>query len=366
MLSDAELALHSELSLTAVLRTLVERATVLTDARRGAVGVLDRSGADFEHSVGSAELLRALTADNSDGTTLAAAIVIRGVPHARLVLADKRNGDTFSREDGEAVLLLAEHAAVAIENARRYESAIRWLEQLEALSEIGNALAGELDLPRLLAAVTERLCELLSASAAFVFLPTSDGDLEVRAAAGDQPLLVGSRLPRKGSKAGHVFDRARSERVDMMIEDVEVYQPVARQMNARAGLFVPLLSDNGAMGVIAAVNKLGDDTFSEADLRLAETYAARVVVAVRLAAGAGEKGAAAPLEDPSDPAGAGLTAREIEVLRLVAYGMSDAQIAEKLVVSQRTVHSHLRSIYRKLQVGSRSEATLWAVKRRLV
>jgi DNA-binding NarL/FixJ family response regulator len=61
-----------------------------------------------------------------------------------------------------------------------------------------------------------------------------------------------------------------------------------------------------------------------------------------------------------------LTAREVEVLRLVADGTSDAQVAEKLVVSLRTVHSHLRSIYRKLQVGSRSEATRWAVERRLV
>jgi DNA-binding NarL/FixJ family response regulator len=46
--------------------------------------------------------------------------------------------------------------------------------------------------------------------------------------------------------------------------------------------------------------------------------------------------------------------------------MSDAQIADKVVVSLRTVHSHLRSIYRELQVGSRNEAARWAVERRLV
>jgi GAF domain-containing protein len=364
-LSDAELALHSELAFDAVVRTLLERATRLMDAQRGAVGVVDRTGVEFDHSVGDHELLGQNT-DATDGTVLSAPIVIRDVPYARLVVADKRSGEAFTDEDGEWLSLLADHAAVAIENARRYESAIRWLAQLEALSEIGNALAGELDLPRLLAAVAERLRELLSASAAYVFLPTSDGDLEVRAAAGERsPLLVGSRLPRKGSKVGHVFDRGRSERVDMMIEDVEVYQPVARQMNARAGLFVPLLGDDRAMGVIAAVNKLGDDTFSEADLRLAETLAARVVVAVRLAAGAGKEADGTAREDHLEAESAGLTARETEVLRLVAYGMSDAQIAGKLVVSQRTVHSHLRSIYRKLHVGSRSEATRWAVERRL-
>ena len=49
-----------------------------------------------------------------------------------------------------------------------------------------------------------------------------------------------------------------------------------------------------------------------------------------------------------------------------ALGMSDAQVADKLVVSLRTVHSHLRTIYRKLQVGSRNEAARWAAEHRLV
>jgi predicted ATPase/DNA-binding CsgD family transcriptional regulator len=56
----------------------------------------------------------------------------------------------------------------------------------------------------------------------------------------------------------------------------------------------------------------------------------------------------------------GLTARELEVLRLVAEGLTDAQVAERLVVSLRTVHAHLRSIYRKLDVRSRSAATRYA------
>jgi predicted ATPase/class 3 adenylate cyclase/DNA-binding CsgD family transcriptional regulator len=58
----------------------------------------------------------------------------------------------------------------------------------------------------------------------------------------------------------------------------------------------------------------------------------------------------------------GLTAREVEVLRLVAEGLTDAQVAERLVVSLRTVNAHLRSIYRKLDVRSRSAATRYAVE----
>jgi predicted ATPase/DNA-binding CsgD family transcriptional regulator len=59
---------------------------------------------------------------------------------------------------------------------------------------------------------------------------------------------------------------------------------------------------------------------------------------------------------------AGLTAREAEVLRLVANGLTDVQIAEKLVLSPRTVHAHISSIYNKLDVTSRSAATRYAIE----
>jgi predicted ATPase len=62
----------------------------------------------------------------------------------------------------------------------------------------------------------------------------------------------------------------------------------------------------------------------------------------------------------------GLTAREVEVLGLVAEGLTDAQVAERLVVSLRTIHAHLRSVYRKLGLHSRSAATRYAVEHQLV
>jgi predicted ATPase/DNA-binding CsgD family transcriptional regulator len=62
---------------------------------------------------------------------------------------------------------------------------------------------------------------------------------------------------------------------------------------------------------------------------------------------------------------AGLTAREVEVLRLLAGGLTDLQIAEKLVLSPRTVHAHISSIYNKLGVTSRSTATRYAMEHHL-
>ncbi|HEU0000942.1 MAG TPA: LuxR C-terminal-related transcriptional regulator [Ktedonobacteraceae bacterium] len=67
---------------------------------------------------------------------------------------------------------------------------------------------------------------------------------------------------------------------------------------------------------------------------------------------------------PSYPAG--LTAREVEILRLVARGLTDAQVAEELVISPRTVNWHLTTIYSKIQVSSRSAATRFAIEQHLV
>ncbi len=67
---------------------------------------------------------------------------------------------------------------------------------------------------------------------------------------------------------------------------------------------------------------------------------------------------------PHDPNA--LTRREIEVLRLVAAGLSDAQVAAQLVISRRTVSTHLTAIYGKLGVSSRSAATRYALDHNLI
>jgi DNA-binding NarL/FixJ family response regulator len=72
----------------------------------------------------------------------------------------------------------------------------------------------------------------------------------------------------------------------------------------------------------------------------------------------------------SDPAPSGpevpqLTERETEVLRMVATGMSYKQIAERLVLSHRTVQNHVQNTLRKLQLHNRVELTRWAIEQGL-
>jgi ATP/maltotriose-dependent transcriptional regulator MalT len=62
----------------------------------------------------------------------------------------------------------------------------------------------------------------------------------------------------------------------------------------------------------------------------------------------------------------GLTARELEVLRLVAHGLTNPEIAGKLFVSDHTVHRHLANILNKLSVSSRAAAVAQAARRGLL
>jgi predicted ATPase/DNA-binding CsgD family transcriptional regulator len=79
---------------------------------------------------------------------------------------------------------------------------------------------------------------------------------------------------------------------------------------------------------------------------------------------------AEPLSSPpakASPASpAGLTTREVEVLRLLAQGLTSTQIAEQLVIGVTTVNFHVRSIYSKLGVTSRAAATRYAIEHHLV
>jgi DNA-binding CsgD family transcriptional regulator len=112
-------------------------------------------------------------------------------------------------------------------------------------------------------------------------------------------------------------------------------------------------------------SRLGDAAWEEA-LAMGRAMGVEEAMAYALSE---EKSSAAPTapEQASTPPSlppypAGLTPREVEVLGLVAQGLTNAQVAEALFLSPRTVHRHLNSIYHKLGVSSRTAAARFAIE----
>jgi DNA-binding CsgD family transcriptional regulator/tetratricopeptide (TPR) repeat protein len=105
---------------------------------------------------------------------------------------------------------------------------------------------------------------------------------------------------------------------------------------------------------------LGETAWEEA---LEQGRAMGLEEAIEYALSEEEPSATSPFPTPEHPAG--LTSREVEVLGLVASGMTSAKIAKELFLSPRTVETHLTSIYHKLRVTSRSAATRFALEHNL-
>lgn len=319
-LVEAGIALSSELSLEAVLQKLVETAAALTGAHYAALGVLGPTGQQLERflTIGVEPEVRRAIGELPTGRGILGVLIrdsaplrlhdlgedprsvgfppghppmrsflgvpvsLRGVAYGNLYLTEKEGGADFTRDDEDAVVMLASQAAVAIENARLYEASTRWAAQLESLNEVMNALVTEFELGRLLQIVVTRVQELIGARAVTIALPHGD-EMRIEAAAGDGAGgYEGMVLPPR-SKTARVLERKRSERVDSVLEDPEVDQESARRLEMSTALYVPLVVRDQAIGVIGAHDKLGaDPRFTHEDLRIVETFASRASLAVDL------------------------------------------------------------------------------------
>jgi len=319
-LAEASVAVGSEASLEAILQKIVETAARLVAARYAALGVLDRTGSHLERLVtmgideetrakigdlpGDHGVLRVLLREGrplrlADVTKsphfegfppghppmrsfLGVPIFVRDVRYGDLYLAEKQGG-RFTEEDEEIVTLLAAQAAITIERVRISEGLVRWIHQLEALNELTVGVLEERDVSRLLNLVARRLRELIRARRVLICLPAPSGGLRVAAVDGEGVAdLVGYVVPSE-SKGARVMVRAKSERIDSLLEDPEVDQVSARRAGGLTALVIPLVVHRKAIGVISALNKdCPDPRFTDDDLRLAEAFATRAALAVHL------------------------------------------------------------------------------------
>lgn len=212
-LAAAARAVSGHLELAAVLRELVTAAAELVEARYGAVGVLDEGGdglAQFVTVGLSDEEVAAIGAQPEGcgllGSVLHATDPVRladlslhpasvgfppnhpamrtflGVPirvdgqlFGRIYLTEKTGGREFDGEDEALVTLIAAQAGVAVQNARLYEQAQRRMAELQALSDVSVALAGQADPATVLRAVARAARRLGGdSSAALVVVPDAE------------------------------------------------------------------------------------------------------------------------------------------------------------------------------------------------
>ncbi|MGP3986286.1 response regulator [Streptomyces sp. 3N207] len=183
----------------------------------------------------------------------------------------------------------------------------------------------------------------------------SDGDEAVQLAAEQRPdvILMDIRMPGTSgiTATERILSASPEPRPRILVLttfDLDEYVYAA----LRAGACGFLLKDTGPQRLLAAIAAVaeGDTLFSPSvTRRLIEAYAP-------------QSGPATPPPETLDV----LTGRELDVLRLVAGGLSNPEIAEALVISESTVKTHLNRTMAKLDIGSRAQAVVLAYETGLV
>ena len=326
-LIDAGRGLLSELDLETVLDRLLQTAADLTGARYVALGVLDearrelarfltrgidesthRAIGDLPRGRGILGVLiddpRSLRLDDvgdhprSYGfppghppmrSFLGVPILTRGQAWGNLYLTEKAGGEPFSSEDEEAVIVLADWAAIAIENAGLYRDIAARREELEravrglrATAAIARAVGGETELDRILELVVKRGRALLEAHDVLIMLRDGD-ELVIAAGAGHVEVGRAQRLPLAGSTAGQVLAEGRSRRIADAARELLIAPERLGLDHATKALLVPLVYHGQSLGVLAAFDRLDGDAFTRDDEQLLEAFAAQAATAVATA-----------------------------------------------------------------------------------
>jgi signal transduction histidine kinase len=223
-------------------------------------------------------------------TFLGVPIVIRGEAWGNLYLTEKAGGEAFSAQDSEAAIVLADWAAIAIENARLYRNVAsrrdeleRAVRGLEATTAIALAVSAETELARVLELVVKRARALVEAHDVLILLRDGD-ELVIAAGAGHVTIGEPARVPLTGSTAGEVLAEGRSRRLVDAARELRVSPARLGVEGATTALLVPLVYRGTSLGVLAAFDRLGGDgAFTHDDEYLLEAFAVQAATAVATA-----------------------------------------------------------------------------------
>ncbi|MTD43621.1 GAF domain-containing protein [Conexibacter sp. W3-3-2] len=321
-------SLTAELELEPLLERILATARELTGARYAAIGVLDEDrralarfvtagvGAETQAAIGHlprGQGILGLLIDRPEPLRLAdvsahprsfgfpaghppmraflgVPILIRGEAWGNLYLTEKTGADDFDEDDVEAVVVLAEWAAVAVHNAKLYGEAAEQraslqaaVGRLEATIDVALALGGETDLEALLELIARRARALVDADALLIWL--QDGpDLRIAASDGSARVPPDAAIPLEGSTSGQVIRDGRPVRIDDVRTGLRVSPAAFGMADARSALLVPLVHRGRSFGLLAAFDRLGDTaTFARDDERALQSFAASAASAVATA-----------------------------------------------------------------------------------
>ncbi len=192
--------------------------------------------------------------------------------------------------------------------------------------------------------------------AAAVEVQLATGDTDGAAQLCEELRMIGETFGCTALQAAGEYALATAELAQGAPEPA--LQAARRAVEGWSQLSAPYEIAQSRRAVGQALRLLGDEESALADLTAArKTFA-------DLGAGPAEQETAALLGEDSAPGG--LSPRELEVLRLVAAGRANSEIAAELVLSEKTVSRHLSNIFSKLDVGSRTAAAAFAYEHRLL
>lgn len=214
---------------------------------------------------------------------------------------NKRGGGYFSTADERLLTALAGAAAVTIENAKLYSSAVarnvelmdtqaqleRTLRELDALFEVEQEISSAMDLSGMLQEVLNTLTAVLDAEAGSVLLLPEEGSAEstlsFKAAVGEAASgVMRVRLAQGEGIIGWAAANAQPIRVDDVAGDPRHSARIADEVEfpVRNELAAPLMDGDDCIGAISVLNRIGEDPFSDEDLKLLQLAAGQLGRAV--------------------------------------------------------------------------------------
>jgi len=213
---------------------------------------------------------------------------------------------------------------------------------------------------RRVAGITQPPLERVKVLPAYVEIMIGVGDFGAAHAAADELARVAQRFDTEliAATAAHA-------RGDVELVDGDAYTALGalrRALGLWQELRAPYQAARARVAMALACRALGDEDGTTLELDAARAVFERLEAATDLA----RVDALRAPPQPQRPAEPGLTPRELEVLKLVATGRTNRQIAATLLLSEKTIDRHVSNIFSKLDVPSRTAATAYAFRHRLV